>query len=236
MDPALMVGGALLSGGLNAWGAHSAKKDNEKFIRDALKAYKALLAEQSVSGKQALAARTSGLDAIKSGFAGALGETQRLGDAGDVAARQYGEQALGGATQMLIDRGMYNPEQVAYWSRGVGSDVVNMLQQNYERTAAQRAGLMTQGALATAGAYGDIAGQITQNFGQRAGLSENMIGIGANRQAYSQDYSNELGWLFAGLQKMNLFGGGDKSTPSMYQGKPMSPAGPYNKWQPPFFQ
>lgn len=200
--PALLLGGAALSGGLNAWGAHSANKAQASYIAKALKAYKSLLAEQSVSGKQALGAQQSALDAIKSGFASALGETSRLGDAGELAARQYGQQQLGQAEQSLIDRNMYNPEQVGYWSRGIGSDVLNLIMQNNERTAQARAGLMTDAGLATAGAYGNIAGQISSNFGQRAGLAENMIGIGANRQPYSADYGDSLGWLAAAMSQM----------------------------------
>jgi hypothetical protein len=207
VSPALFLGGAALSAGLNAWGANSANKANAKYMKDALAAYKKLIGEQSVSGKQALGARQSGLEAIQSGFAGALAETSRMGDANEIGLRDQAQVLEGQATQDLINRGMFNPEQSAYNRRGISSDLYRLINQNNATTAAARAGIMQSGALATAGGYGDIASQITQNFGQKAGLAQNMIGLGASQQATSQNYGQDIGWLFAALSQMNLGGG-----------------------------
>lgn len=225
MDP-LFLGGAALSARLNAFGANSAKKSQAATLKSILKQYKALLGEQSAAGKQALQAQQAGLQSIESGFAGALAETNRLGDAAEVAARDQAKVGMGQGAQMLINRGMYNPDQVQAWNRGISSDLMRMISENNARTASSRAGILAQGGLAAAGQQGQIAGQIGQNFGQRAGITDAMLGFQAQQQPIAQDYSNDIGWLFSALRQNPMSGSGAVSKPSYFKGKPMSPVSP----------
>lgn len=230
VSPALFLGGAALSGGLQAFGANAANKAQSANIAQILKAYKALLGEQSLAGKQALAAQNAGLGAIQGGFAGALAETNRLGDASEVAIRDQAQVLSGQAEQSLIDRGQFNPEHLGYMRRGISSDLMRLIGENNSRTASARAGLLTGGGLAQAGQHGAIANQISSNFGQRANLTSEMLGFQGSQQPYTQDYSNELGWLFAGLSKMGGGGGGGGSGLSYFKGQPQSAFSP-NKFQ-----
>lgn len=197
--------GAVVGAAANYYQSDQQKKAESKRFGKADSQINSLLSKQESTGRQSLAERMKALEAIQSGYGSALSETTRLGESSILDAQTQARQALGSDTRSLISMGRYSPDNLAFARAGQSSNLMRQIMQVNERTAAARAGILTQGAHATAGAHGDIANQLDKNFGQYAGIFGKKIDLGLSQQPVQKDYSQDIGWIAQGLGSM--FGG-----------------------------
>lgn len=199
--------GAVVGAGANYYQSQQQKKAEAKRFGKADSQIGSLLSKQEATGRQSLAERMKALEAIQSGYAGALSETNRLGESSILDAQTQAAQALGSDTRSLLSMGRYSPENLAYARQGRSANLMRQIMAVNERTAAARAGILTQGAHATAGAHGDVANQLDRNFAGYAGIFGKKIDLGLSQQPVQQDYSQDIGWIARGLQSMSGGGG-----------------------------
>lgn len=216
----------------SAIGQHSQQKAQADQLKKILALLKQAQGQAQVAGGQALQSQQKGLKALQAGYGGALAETANAGRAQEIEAYDIGANAFGGELQNLVDSGMYSPDAIQSARRGQTAWYQRALAGIRGDVAARRAALMVGQGTAVAGQHGQIAQQYGQNAQMALGPLYAQAGALGGYAPQSQDYSQAIGYgvgALSGLDWSSLFKGGGGA--SMWQGKPMSPAGPYNKWQ-----
>jgi len=198
-----MLGGGLLGGGLDALGASKAEKARKDTLKKVLAQLAWLQGQSDVVGAQQLQELQRGLGDIRGGYQRALGETRNAGMAGETAARDVAAGQVGDADQLLLSRGMYDPQAQTSLRRGISSDLMRTIAGVRERVGAARANLLAQQGLAVGGARSGIAGQMGENFGRKSSLATQALGLQLDSVPQYQPQGANLGFLLG-----SAFGGG----------------------------